>query len=129
LLLPYVGLQWVAFYNFRDPTLFGFPFFYWYQLAWVPLSSLLTWTGLTPMKTDVDNAALAHTAIFIVLGFLAARRFHPEAPQRATTYSSVLQSTKRAKLNFRPTQSRGCPSAIVHRRSRSRKFNPAGFAR
>jgi Protein of unknown function (DUF3311) len=39
LLLPYVGLLWVAFYNFRDPTLFGFPFFYWYQLAWVPVSA------------------------------------------------------------------------------------------
>jgi hypothetical protein len=30
------------------------------------------------METDVDNTALAHTAIFIVLGFLAARRFHPK---------------------------------------------------
>jgi hypothetical protein len=39
LLLPYVGLLWVAFYNFRDLTLFGFPFFYWYQLACVPVSA------------------------------------------------------------------------------------------
>jgi hypothetical protein len=23
--------------------LFGFPFYYWYQLAWVPLTSLLIW--------------------------------------------------------------------------------------
>jgi hypothetical protein len=43
LLLPYIGLLWVPFYNFFDPTLFGFPFFYWYQLAWVPVSALLTW--------------------------------------------------------------------------------------
>jgi hypothetical protein len=43
LLLPYIGLLWVPFYNFSDPVLFGFPFFYWYQLAWVPLSALLTW--------------------------------------------------------------------------------------
>jgi hypothetical protein len=28
LLLPRVGLLWVPFYNFHDPTLFGFPFFY-----------------------------------------------------------------------------------------------------
>jgi hypothetical protein len=35
LLLPrYVGLLWLPFYNFHDPVLFGFPFFYWYQLAW-----------------------------------------------------------------------------------------------
>jgi hypothetical protein len=33
----------VPFYNFRDPVLFGIPFFYWYQLAWVPVSALLTW--------------------------------------------------------------------------------------
>jgi hypothetical protein len=43
LLLPYVGLLWVPLYNFRDPTLIGIPFFYWYQLAWVPVTSLLTW--------------------------------------------------------------------------------------
>jgi len=43
LLLPYIGLLWVPFYNFRDPLLFGIPFFYWYQLAWVPVSALLTW--------------------------------------------------------------------------------------
>ena len=42
LLLPFVGLLWLPFYDFREPALFGFPFFYWYQLAWVPLSSLLT---------------------------------------------------------------------------------------
>jgi Protein of unknown function (DUF3311) len=43
LLVPYVALLWVPFYNRVDPTLFGFPFFYWYQLAWVPLSALLTY--------------------------------------------------------------------------------------
>ncbi|WP_407160405.1 DUF3311 domain-containing protein [Bradyrhizobium sp. STM 3557] len=43
LLVPFVGLLWVPFYNFMEPELFGFPFFYWYQLAWVPISSLLIW--------------------------------------------------------------------------------------
>ncbi|MFG1396739.1 DUF3311 domain-containing protein [Roseixanthobacter pseudopolyaromaticivorans] len=42
LLLPFIGLLWVPFYNERLPELFGFPFFYWYQLAWVPVTSLLT---------------------------------------------------------------------------------------
>ncbi|WP_312015690.1 DUF3311 domain-containing protein [Bradyrhizobium liaoningense] len=42
LLLPFIGLIIVSFYNVREPYLFGFPFFYWYQLAWVPLTSLLT---------------------------------------------------------------------------------------
>ena len=26
LLLPFVGLLWVPFYNFQEPALFGFPF-------------------------------------------------------------------------------------------------------
>ncbi len=43
LLLPFVGLLWVPFYNYNEPRLFGFPFFYWYQLAWVPITALLTW--------------------------------------------------------------------------------------
>jgi hypothetical protein len=41
LLLPYIGLLWVPFYNKALPEFLGFPFFYWYQLAWVPLTSLL----------------------------------------------------------------------------------------
>ncbi len=42
LLLPFIGLLWVPFYNQTTPVLFGFPFFYWYQIAWVPISSLIT---------------------------------------------------------------------------------------
>ena len=42
LLLPFIGLLWLPFYNQTAPELLGFPFFYWYQLAWVPLSSLIT---------------------------------------------------------------------------------------
>lgn len=41
LLLPYIALLWVPFYNDVKPSLFGFPFFYWYQLLWVPLTSVI----------------------------------------------------------------------------------------
>jgi hypothetical protein len=41
LLVPFVALLWVPFYNFTEPTLLGFPFFYWYQFLWVPLTSIL----------------------------------------------------------------------------------------
>jgi Protein of unknown function (DUF3311) len=41
LLVPFVALLWVPFYNFSEPHLLGFPFFYWYQFLWVPLTSLL----------------------------------------------------------------------------------------
>jgi Protein of unknown function (DUF3311) len=43
LLIPFLALLAVPLYNFRDPVLFGFPFFYWYQFAWVPLTVFLIW--------------------------------------------------------------------------------------
>ncbi len=45
--LPFVAILvlvlTVPLYNRIHPTLFGFPFFYWYQLVMVPFSSLLTY--------------------------------------------------------------------------------------
>ncbi len=41
LLLPFAALLWVPFYDHREPVLCGFPFFYWYQFAWIPATSLL----------------------------------------------------------------------------------------
>lgn len=41
LLPPFVGLLWVGLYAKEEPRLWGFPFFYWYQLAWVPVGALL----------------------------------------------------------------------------------------
>jgi hypothetical protein len=42
LLIPLLGLLVPPIYNDVDPTLIGIPFFYWYQLAWVPLSVAVT---------------------------------------------------------------------------------------
>jgi hypothetical protein len=42
LLVPLVGTLIPAFYNHEDPVLAGIPFFYWYQLLWVPLSVVVT---------------------------------------------------------------------------------------
>jgi len=42
LLLQFVLLLWVPFYNKIEPTWIGIPFFYWYQLLWVIISSVLT---------------------------------------------------------------------------------------
>jgi hypothetical protein len=41
LLIPYLAMLWVPSYNRFEPTLAGIPFFYWYQLLWIPLGSLL----------------------------------------------------------------------------------------
>jgi hypothetical protein len=35
LLAPVAALLWVPSYTRLTPKLLGFPFFYWYQLAWV----------------------------------------------------------------------------------------------
>ena len=42
LLVPLVGVLIPPIFNTRDPELLGFPFFYWYQLLWVPISVLCT---------------------------------------------------------------------------------------
>jgi len=42
LLLPFVALLVPGLYARQSPELFGFPFFYWYQFAW-----LLVTCGLT----------------------------------------------------------------------------------
>lgn len=41
LLLPFIALAWVPSYNSIEPKLGSFPFFYWYQLLWVPLTILI----------------------------------------------------------------------------------------
>jgi membrane protein implicated in regulation of membrane protease activity len=41
LLLPYLGLCFPALYARNTPSLWGFPFFYWYQFVWVVLTSVL----------------------------------------------------------------------------------------
>ena len=43
LLVPFFALFWVPFFNKIEPTLFGLPFFYWYQFLWVLITPALTW--------------------------------------------------------------------------------------
>jgi hypothetical protein len=42
LLIPLVGVLIPPIYNRADPTLIGLPFFYWYQLVWVPIGVAVT---------------------------------------------------------------------------------------
>ncbi len=41
LLLPFAAVLWVSAYNRIEPSLFGVPFFYWYQLVWILLSAVI----------------------------------------------------------------------------------------
>lgn len=49
LIVPWIAMVWVPSYNKVDPQLWGFPFFYWYQLAWVLASAVIT--ALVYVKT------------------------------------------------------------------------------
>jgi len=51
LLVPYIALMWVPFYNSVTPLLWGIPYFYWYQLLWVLLSAAIT--AVVYLKTRV----------------------------------------------------------------------------
>ena len=43
LLIPPVALPlWVPLYNKTDPTLWGFPFFFWFQFALIVVSAVMT---------------------------------------------------------------------------------------
>ncbi len=50
LVLPYLGLCFPQLYARNSPALWGFPFFYWYQFAWVILASMLM--GVVYRKMD-----------------------------------------------------------------------------
>jgi hypothetical protein len=49
LLIPFLGLMFPGIYSRTDPQVFGFPFFYFYQFAWVPVTALFT--GIVYWKT------------------------------------------------------------------------------
>jgi hypothetical protein len=42
---PIVAMLWVTSYTRTDPTFIGMPFFYWYQIAWVLITTVLTATA------------------------------------------------------------------------------------
>ncbi len=41
LLAPFAAVLWVPLYNHTEPDVAGIPFFYWYQLLWIPLGAFL----------------------------------------------------------------------------------------
>ena len=43
LLIPFMAMLWVPFFNHALPALDGVPFFYWYQIGWVVLTALILW--------------------------------------------------------------------------------------
>ena len=53
LLVPVLLVAWPPLYNRNDPDLGGIPFFYWYQLAVVPVG--VACTALVYVKTKREG--------------------------------------------------------------------------
>ncbi|MFE9019718.1 DUF3311 domain-containing protein [Streptomyces sp. NPDC007808] len=49
---PFVAMLWVGSYAKTDPVVAGIPFFYWYQMLWVVLSTLLTMVAYKLWQRD-----------------------------------------------------------------------------
>jgi membrane protein implicated in regulation of membrane protease activity len=52
LVAPFVAILWVGSYAKVGPALIGIPFFYWYQMLWVVLASILTMTAYKLWQRD-----------------------------------------------------------------------------
>jgi hypothetical protein len=52
LFIPFVAMLWVGSYAKLTPKLIGIPFFYWYQVLWVFLSSGLTYVAYVLVRRE-----------------------------------------------------------------------------
>lgn len=52
LVAPFVAMLWVGSYAKSDPAFGGIPFFYWYQMLWVLISTALTMTAYKLWQRD-----------------------------------------------------------------------------
>lgn len=57
LIVAIMGTLWVPIYARSAPELGPFPFFYWYQLIWVPMTGLLCWICYLLLKTKPASGA------------------------------------------------------------------------
>jgi len=42
LFIPFFVAIWVPLFNRVEPTLFGIPFFYWFQFVWIVVAAIVT---------------------------------------------------------------------------------------
>ncbi|MCX5385562.1 DUF3311 domain-containing protein [Streptomyces sp. NBC_00083] len=57
LVAPFVAMMWVSSYAKADPKLGGIPFFYWYQMLWVLISTALTMLAYKLWQHDQRSRA------------------------------------------------------------------------
>ncbi|CAM5718991.1 DUF3311 domain-containing protein [Streptomyces coeruleorubidus] len=59
LIAPFVAMLWVGSYAKTDPAFIGIPFFYWYQMAWVLISTVLTMIAYKLWQRDQRSRSAA----------------------------------------------------------------------
>ncbi len=57
LLIGILGTLWVPIYARTRPMWGAFPFFYWYQLIWVPAVAVLSWLCYLLLRTKPTAGA------------------------------------------------------------------------
>jgi membrane protein implicated in regulation of membrane protease activity len=57
LVAPFVAMLWVGSYAKKDPAFIGIPFFYWYQMLWVLISTALTMFAYKLWQRDQRSRA------------------------------------------------------------------------
>ncbi|WP_225834943.1 DUF3311 domain-containing protein [Streptomyces sp. NK08204] len=57
LVAPFVAMLWVGSYAKTDPAFIGIPFFYWYQMLWVLVSTALTMIAYRLWQHDQRSRA------------------------------------------------------------------------
>ncbi|GHC60987.1 DUF3311 domain-containing protein [Streptomyces cinnamoneus] len=60
LALPFAAMLWVDSYSRLTPAFIGIPFFYWYQMLWVVVSTLLTVTAYVIVRRHERRRTRAH---------------------------------------------------------------------
>ncbi|GAA2131703.1 DUF3311 domain-containing protein [Kitasatospora kazusensis] len=74
LLVPIVALLWVSSYSKVTPELGGVPFFYWYQILWIPVSALFTGAAYLLLNRDAKQRKAAPGAVDTAAGAKAGGR-------------------------------------------------------
>jgi Na+/melibiose symporter-like transporter len=57
LAMAILGTAWVPLYARSAPKLGPLPFFYWFQLVWVPMTAVLCWICYMLLRTRPDRPA------------------------------------------------------------------------
>jgi len=80
LLAALIGTLWVPFYARATPKLGDFPFFYWYQLIWVPIVAVLS--GLAYLLIGRGRPAAPGTAATAAAGADAGHTDHDSEDEK-----------------------------------------------